>query len=242
MNQVRVLVVEDEPLIAEDIAANLEDIGYAVEGIVHDYASAVEKLVSGNVDFAILDIDLGEDKTGIDVANYISAELGIPFIFLTSFSDSATLAKAKAAHPMGYLVKPIDERDLLTTVEVALFNFSNQQPQQPLEQSKDKLADTIFIKQNGAFVKVKIQDVIRAEAHDNYSFVYTSDKKFLLSNTLKLVEARMKPWGFLRVHRSHLINPELITKVEEGFVFVSETPVPISKKYKADFFEKLNLL
>lgn len=240
MNPVRILIVEDEPLIAEDIAFNLRDLGYTVSGIAHNYHQAIDKLKEQSVDFAILDINLEGEYTGIELAQVINEEYSIPFIFLTSYSDNDTIVQAKSVQPLGYLVKPIDEKDLLTTIEIALFNFN-----QKLEHSSSgstKLNNTLFIRHNGAFEKIFVQDIVRAEAHDNYTFVFTSDKKYLLSNTLKLVEERLKPWDFVRIHRSHLINPDCITKIEDGSIYVADEPLPLSKKYKSGFYDRVNLL
>ena len=239
MSKLRILVVEDEPLIAEHLACNLQDLGYTIAGTAHDYDEAVEHLDKKEVDFLVLDIKLEGERTGIDLAKLVNEKYNLPFIFLTSYSDKDTLQNAKEVEPLGYLVKPIDEKDLLTTIEVALFNYEKKAISD--DRVSEKLSNTLFIKHNGIFEKVEIEEIIRAEAQDNYSLIYTERKKYLLSNTLKLVEERLKPWSFMRVHRSHLINPQFISHIEDGYVFVEEQAIPISRKYKSIVFNQLNI-
>ncbi len=127
MSQIRVLIVEDEALIAEDIADYLSNIDYTISGIAYDYTRAVHELETNCPDLALLDVNLGSGKDGIQVAELIQEKYKLPFVFLTSYADKATLDRAKHTRPLGYIVKPFDERDLLSTLEIALYNFSQTQ-------------------------------------------------------------------------------------------------------------------
>jgi DNA-binding NarL/FixJ family response regulator len=128
MSQIRVLVVEDEPLIAEDIRETLDNIDFEVSGVAYDSIVAREELRTNTPDIALLDVNLGCELDGIDLAEIINREYKIPFVFLTSYADRNTVDRAKRARPMGYIVKPFDERDLFTTLEIAIHNFSLSQP------------------------------------------------------------------------------------------------------------------
>ncbi len=118
----KVLIVEDDPIIAEDIAFCLEKNGYQVAAINHSGNEAYWTLRQQDVDIIILDINLGSELSGIDLAEHINTHHQLPFIYLTSYTDRATLERAKHTRPLGYLVKPFDERDLHTSLEIALFN------------------------------------------------------------------------------------------------------------------------
>lgn len=120
MKQEKILIVEDEPAIGLDIMLNLERHGYEVVAIANDADYAFEVLEQERVDLAILDINLEGEKSGIDVAQVIDRDYGIPFIFLTSYSDKNTIAKAAETFPAGYLVKPFRTNDLAPAVRVAL--------------------------------------------------------------------------------------------------------------------------
>lgn len=126
MSEVRVLIVEDEPLIAEDISDFLEDIDFKSAGIAYDSETAFDMLLSRNPDIALLDITIEGSKNGIQVAEVIREKYKIPFIFLTSHSDKETLDRAKKTLPYGYIVKPFNEKDLLSSLEMALFRHANE--------------------------------------------------------------------------------------------------------------------
>ena len=126
MTGIRVLIVEDEPLIAKNIAMYLNNNDYEVAGIAYDPEEAFYQLKKQQPDFAILDINLESDKTGIDVAGYINQNNFIPFIYLTSYSDKETIEKAKLTNPAGFIVKPFNEKTLYATIEIALSNHAAQ--------------------------------------------------------------------------------------------------------------------
>lgn len=127
MTGVRILVVEDEPLIADDIANQLRINDFEVSAIAYDYEDAVYELKFNAPDAVVLDINLGSGKTGVDIAEVINEKYGLPFIYLTSYADKETLERAKRTEPLGYVVKPFDERNLIATLEIALYNFSQKQ-------------------------------------------------------------------------------------------------------------------
>jgi len=127
MKKYNVLIVEDEPIIAEDIKECLEDIGFQVSAIAHDGKSALLALEKKRPSIAILDIHLNGRMNGIEVAHHINKYYQLPFVFLTSYADKKTLEHAKKTLPMGYVVKPFDSKDLLSALEIALFNFQNMQ-------------------------------------------------------------------------------------------------------------------
>jgi|SRR5690606_37824653 len=116
-----ILVVEDEPLIAEDIAGYLVESGFEVAAIANNAQEALDQLERTNPDALLLDINLGEGMDGIELAGIIRKKLNIPFVFLTSHADKTTLDRAKLTIPAGYLLKPFDGNDLMTSLEIAIF-------------------------------------------------------------------------------------------------------------------------
>lgn len=127
MTGTRILIVEDEPLIAEDIANQLQTNDFEVSGIAYDYDDALEELRHNLPDAVVLDINLGGQQTGIDIATVINQKYGLPFVYMTSYADKTTIEQAKQTQPLGYVVKPFDERNLVATLEIALYNFSQKQ-------------------------------------------------------------------------------------------------------------------
>ncbi|MBK7358924.1 MAG: response regulator transcription factor [Saprospiraceae bacterium] len=137
--KVRVLIVEDEPLIAENIAMYLNNHDYEVAGIAYDYEEAILKLEQEKPDIVLLDINLEGELDGIDVGKFIHEKMGIPFVFLSSYSDKSTLERAKHIQPSGYLVKPFHEKSLMATLEISLSNFASSNHVQITELNLEKI-------------------------------------------------------------------------------------------------------
>jgi len=123
MAKIKILIVEDEPLIAEDIKECLENMDYEVVSVSYNMEDALKVLENNPPDFALLDINLGNNTDGIIIAEIINEKYQIPFIYLTSYSAKSILEQVKHTLPMGYVVKPFDEGDLYSSIEIALFNY-----------------------------------------------------------------------------------------------------------------------
>ncbi len=120
MSLARILVVEDEGIIAQDIQSTLEKLGYEVPAIAVVGEEAIEKATELRPDLVLMDIVLWGGMDGVEAATRIRDELRIPVIYLTAHSDSATLQRAKVTGPYGYIVKPLVERELRIGIEMAL--------------------------------------------------------------------------------------------------------------------------
>jgi signal transduction histidine kinase len=116
----RILVVEDERIVARDIEKRLKKLGYVVSASVASAEAAIEKVAELRPDLVLMDIRLKGQMDGIEAAEHIRTEYETPVIYLTAYADEATLQRAKATEPFGYIVKPFDERDLHVAIEVAL--------------------------------------------------------------------------------------------------------------------------
>jgi DNA-binding NarL/FixJ family response regulator len=124
MSKLAILIVEDEPVIAENISIYLDNNDFEVSGIAYDSEDALLQLRQHTPDAVILDINLESEQDGIDIARYINAHYQLPFLFLTSYSDKSTLERAKEVQPAGYIVKPFNERTLLASLEIAISNHA----------------------------------------------------------------------------------------------------------------------
>jgi len=117
----RILVVEDEGIVGLDIQSTLEAMGYDVPTVVSTAQDAMASTEWLRPDLFLMNIQLEGDVDGVDAAERIGADYEIPVVYLTAYSDETTLARAITAQTFGYLLKPFEERELYTTVEVALF-------------------------------------------------------------------------------------------------------------------------
>lgn len=126
MTGIKVLIVEDEPLIAKNIGMYLNNNDFEVSAIAYDPDEAFHQLKKQPPDFAILDINLESEKDGIEIAEYINRNNFIPFVYLTSYSDKETIDRAKKTNPAGFIVKPFNDKTLYATIEIALANHALQ--------------------------------------------------------------------------------------------------------------------
>lgn len=135
MKQARILVVEDEFIVAADIQTRLESLGYDVPTTVASGEKAVEKAGTLRPDLVLMDIQLKGLMDGVEAADQIRRRFGIPVIYLTANADHPTVQRAKVTEPFGYVIKPFEERELHTAIEVALYKH---QAEQTLKESEER--------------------------------------------------------------------------------------------------------
>jgi PAS domain S-box-containing protein len=121
MSSARILVVEDERIVANDIRNTLERLGHTVAAVVSSGEDAVARARELKPDLVLMDITLGGRIDGIQAAKEIQKSRSIPIVFMTAHLDEPTLQRAKVTGPFGYVLKPFEERELHTTVEIALY-------------------------------------------------------------------------------------------------------------------------
>ena len=125
MKKLKVLVVEDEIIIADNICRTLQSLGYEVFEPALNFSEAVASIENEKPDIAILDIHLAGAKTGIDLAKKINHSYNFPFIFLTANADVSVVNNVKKVAPQAYLIKPFSKNELYTSIEIAIHNFSD---------------------------------------------------------------------------------------------------------------------
>jgi PAS domain S-box-containing protein/putative nucleotidyltransferase with HDIG domain len=121
MSKLRLLLVEDESLVAKDIVNMVRGLGYSVLAVVSTGEEAIALVEKSQPDIVLMDIVLKGEVDGIEAARRIWEEFSIPVVYLTAYADEATLQRAKVTEPFGYIIKPFDERELQTTIEMAFF-------------------------------------------------------------------------------------------------------------------------
>lgn len=124
MNTVNILIVEDESLVARDIKNMLMRLGYGIAGIVHSGEEAVSKAEELRPSLVLMDIMLQKEMSGIQAAERIYRQWHIPVIFLTAYAEKSTLEKAIETDAFGYILKPFDERELQTSIDMGLYKFA----------------------------------------------------------------------------------------------------------------------
>lgn len=246
MAGIKVLLVEDDWIIAKEISYNLLDLGFEVAGSFDNAEEAWRQVKILQPDIVILDIDLAGELTGIDLAVHLKKEGNIPFIFLTALADPHTVEKAKLAEPYAYLVKPVTPETLYATVEITLHNAARRVTDLAAGATSIKgnlsIEDGIFVKHKKRLEKVLLKDILWVEAYDIYAMIKTAAGQYLLSHSLKAVEEKFPSTHFIRVHRSYLVNKEKIEAIEENDLVIAGTPIPVGKTYKDALMKKISIL
>ena len=244
MTKPKILISEDEVIIAEDIAASLEELGYETCAI-DSGEDTIDMIRETQPDLVLLDINLRGGADGVDIGSRIKEEFNIPFIYLTAYADHATVDRAKKTEPDGFLVKPFDEKSLRSAIEIALYKHDNHKDTNGahLHHKEQEIAsDYIFVKVKHRIIKVHYSDILWVEAYDNYSFIVTSDQKYLVSSTLKDMEQKLPSQNFVRVHRSYIANLDKIEALEENSVVFAKGDIPIGKSYKKTLMSRFNII
>jgi signal transduction histidine kinase len=135
MSQAKLLVVEDEEIVAFDIENTLKDLGYEVPAVVGSKQEAIAAAAKIRPDLVLMDIMLKGSMDGIDAAREIRNRFNIPVVYLTAYADISTLQQAKITEPFGYILKPFEEKELQTAIEIAL---SRHQAEESMRQALEK--------------------------------------------------------------------------------------------------------
>ncbi|MFD0991229.1 LytR/AlgR family response regulator transcription factor [Mariniflexile jejuense] len=241
----KILIVEDEMIIAANMSLQLATLGYDVTGIMLKGEDALVHIKQNIPDIILLDIQLKGTLDGIETAQIIQQDYNIPIIYVTANSDDANFNKAKSTNPYGFISKPFKKQDLQRSIELALNRFySENEPQPELEHDEENtapfiLSDCIFVRHQDKMVKVQIDDILYIEAERNYSRIHSKNKEYLLVVTLKDLEDKLPENHFIRIHRSFIVNLSQIDEIATSHIVISKKAIPISAESKKQLLQHI---
>ncbi|WP_373515165.1 response regulator transcription factor [Persicitalea sp.] len=242
MNPLKILVVEDEILIANDIRADLERAGPRVVGIARDAAEALKLVKQYPPELALIDISLGKNRDGgIKLAQDLLAQHWMPFIYLTGRADAATIEKAEATLPAAYLLKPYRVQELLAQVALARANFLPSDSAVPAH--SDEL---LFIPLNKGHDQIVIRDVLYLEAKGSCVNIYLASQKkpiMLGTNLGSLIKYFTAP-GFYKLSRSLFINLNHLKRIEHNAIHLGDERllVKISEANRKELLKRIQVV
>lgn len=207
-----ILIVEDEYLIADMLGIMLKRNGYSQ--IVH--ADTLEKATESlekEPDVCFIDIRLNGEN-GIDFAKILQ-QREIPFVFITANNEMETIRLAALTNPQAYLSKPVNEKDLIATLEIIRARFPKY----------------IWVRTNLGKVKVRQSDILYIEADNVYSKIVCESRTYMERITLKEIEDLLEPF-LIKVHRSFIVNRNKIDSFKSNELRVGNYKIPVSKKYQ----------
>ena len=234
-------------IIAAKISMQLTNLGYEVSGMVPRGEDALAHIKESMPDIILLDIQLKGQLDGIETAEKILQLTNVPIIYLTANADEATFNRAKTTKPAAFISKPFKQLDLQRAIELSISRMENIGNQVISENNTDHespffLSDRIFVRHKEKMIKIMVTDILYIEADRNYSRIYTHQKEYLLSVTLKTIEEKLSMKNFLRIHRSYLINIMHVDEVIESHVMITSKPIPLGPGMREQLLQRIQTL
>lgn len=231
MSAIKILIIEDEVLIAEHIKDYLVSFGFSQVYMAHTKKLAIQSIDYVKPDLILLDLHLQQPKDGLDIANLID-ENGIPpYIFITANSDMLVIQEAIHTKASGYITKPLKKSDLFASIQIAL--KTNAKPE----------TSFLLIKENNTNVKLGFDDILYIEGNSNYINIFTKTQKVITRQSLDWAELELPENQFMRIHRSYIINIRAVKRTNSKSVFIEEIEIPISRanaSKMSDYLKKKN--
>lgn len=239
MSQIKVIIVEDNPLHQEQMYITLLDTSYDIVGMISEVPDVIPSVIRHQPDVILMDIDLGQGNDGIDLAHSIGKICPTPIVFTTGRTDSDTMHKAIQESPISYLTKPVRKENLMAAIELAIFKNNTEVKTDHADiEAIQKNSEAVFIKLKGSLIKISFEDVIAVTVEkDRYVSVITKDDSYLIRSSIKDILAKL-PSYFLQTHRSTIINMHLLNQINEyeGTVSAMGKEFPLGQSYR----QKLN--
>jgi DNA-binding LytR/AlgR family response regulator len=197
-----------------------------------------------------MDIMIKGKTSGIEAAKEIKSKYDIPVVFLTAYADDKTIDNAKDAFPYGYIIKPFKEKELETTIEMAINKYDedkNVKKERDLYHSlisQKSSNDSIFIRADYKLNKVKYEEIYFIEALKDYVVINTADNVFTTHTTMKEMVRVLPDDQFVRVHRSFIVRLDKIFSIKYPDLIIEGKMkvIPIGGLYRKELYDKLNLI
>ncbi len=235
MNNIKIGIVEDEGITTELIVRSLRKMKYEIAEPASCYEEAIQMVNTERPDLLLIDINLNEEKDGINLANYIKDNFGIPFIFLTANGNSATINRAKQSRPLAFLIKPFTQIDLHAAIETAL----------NLQQTADENLKEhyLFFKVGTLIERFAIPDILFFENDArNFNIHFTDGKVVSIRITATELLEKLNEDTFVQIQRSYIVNIRHISKIDGTSVYLGTHQLTFKRAFKDALLEKLNVM
>lgn len=229
----KILVVEDDPFVAEDLIDKLKILAYRVTAVAESYEAALKAIELEKPDLALLDIELKGELTGIDLAQTLS-QVGIPFIYLTSIQDMSTYLLAKSTSPLRNLPKPID----LLSLRNAILDIDLS------VRAVDVSQILLLTTKDGVKLQIDPDSITHLIASGSYCDIHFVDgKKNTVVSSMREVHEKLEHPNIVRIARSHCVHLKHIVAVRGNDVEMPHNVrLGITESYKSDFNRHLKQL
>lgn len=237
----RIFIVEDELVICEKMIILLESLEHKVVGTCDNADNALGLIERAEPNLVLIDIALPGKNNGISLASQIHEKLQLPHIFITSFLDKETIAEALGSDPVTYLTKPVKKADLEAAIQLAL-------TKKDVKPQKDNSCEhrSLFVKVGDKLKKINTSEILWIEASEtNYcDLVFHNYRQLSVRNTIQGILEQLSTLKFTQVHRKYIVNLDAITAIntKEFTIYIKEKKIPVSRRMKGAFLERINRL
>lgn len=229
----KILLVEDERELGENIRDLLQALGYEVVGLFDQSSTVLAYLKQNPVDLILMDIMIKGELDGIELTEKIKASHEIPVVFITAFSDQRVLERISDGAYEGYILKPFTLQSLKSAVFLAL----NKKP--PKKRSDLSVKNILKVRDKGYVVPVPFREILFVEADGLYTKVVTDERTYVLRGILKDVVKELDETKFIRVHKSFCINLDKVQSLNAKELTIGAYTIPIRRGF---YREILNMI
>ncbi len=233
----KVSIIDDDSLFCLKIEEVLSKMGYTFCGKAHSYNEGLEMIKSSVPDIVICDIRIGQNNTGIDLANEVK-DLLIPFVFVTAYSERDVYESARQYKLSKFIVKPFD----MLTLQGILDDLSKDVIRFTV--NKSIRCNTLFIRKNNIFEKIDLDSIDYLYSEGNYITLFVGDNHYLLKYSLsKILESSLFQ-RFTRIHRSYAIHSHKLQTVDFSKKMLSvglEKELPFGRTYVKDVRQLMSI-
>jgi len=245
---VRVLVVEDEPLYADQVESMLLGLGYETVGPAATAQVALALYRTEPIDLVLLDIGLRGPVNGLQLAGQLLAHSPVPLIFLTSFDDEETFRLAQAVGPAAYLTKPAQPDTLHRAIALAVKNFAaHAWPvlPAPVAPAPGAMAsESVFVKENGLLEKIRLNDIFSIVADNKTCSLLLAERSIQVRLSLRELAQLLPAERFVQIQRSYFVNAEHIERLDPTrlLVQVGKQLLPVGRLYLPELISRLRTI
>jgi DNA-binding LytR/AlgR family response regulator len=247
----KVLIVEDDHIQAENLKENLIKFGYDLIGPAYDSIKALHLAKTNLPDLVLVDIKLENSPLdGIEIVEHIKRYMDVPVIFLSGNYDNLTREKAKKVNPNYFLTKPFYPHQLDIAIDFALYNFMIQQGQSGIQSNlyfpTSLMPENVFFKNNLKYIKINLRDIAYIKASGNVTEIHLNYKSYVISSSMTDIIDKFNCDYIIKTHRSHAINTYAIHSFTNSHVNIYTKDqieeIPLSDNYRDDFFNAVRII
>jgi len=219
----RVLIGEDDVLIAEHLKTIIMSYNYEVVALAHNKDNIISNIESTMPDIALLDIRMKGKYDGIEIAEFVRQNYNFPIIFITAHSDNEILNRALETNPAGYIKKPFEPIEIKIAIDIAVKNYV------PLQ-----FENALCVKDGYKSVNIPYYKILFLKADGVYTEIHTDKKVYVQRIGLQKLLESINASFFIQIHRSYVVNVNNIDEFFTNKLTIKNNNIPISRKYKCE--------